>query len=128
MFAGASPPLTDRIPIPPASTFNINLSSADEATMLGLLGVPGRKTEKEKSFSTSVDVLEALASSHPLPATVLEYRSLSKLLSTYVESLPALVNPETGRVHASFNQTAAATGRHNSAKAPWAGPALSRTK
>jgi hypothetical protein len=45
MFAGASPPLTDRIPIPPTSTFNINLSSADEATMLGLLGVPGRKTE-----------------------------------------------------------------------------------
>jgi DNA polymerase I len=75
---------------------------------------PGRKTEKEKSFSTSVDVLEALTSSHPLPATVLEYRSLSKLLSTYVESLPALVNPETGRVHASFNQTAAATGRLSS--------------
>lgn len=45
MFAGASPPLTDRIPIPPASTFNPNLSSADEATMLRLLGVPGRKTQ-----------------------------------------------------------------------------------
>ena len=75
---------------------------------------PGRKTEKEKSFSTGVDVLESLASSHPLPAAVLEYRSLSKLLSTYVESLPNLVNPETGRVHASFNQTAAATGRLSS--------------
>ena len=75
---------------------------------------PGRKTEKEKSFSTGVDVLEGLASSHPLPAAILEYRSLSKLLSTYVESLPNLVNPETGRVHASFNQTTAATGRLSS--------------
>jgi D-alanyl-D-alanine carboxypeptidase len=45
MFSGASPPLTDRIPIPPASTFNVGLSSADEATMLRLLGIPGRKTE-----------------------------------------------------------------------------------
>jgi D-alanyl-D-alanine carboxypeptidase len=45
MFSGASPPLTDQIPIPPTSTFNVNLSSADEATMLRLLGVPGRKTE-----------------------------------------------------------------------------------
>jgi DNA polymerase-1 len=75
---------------------------------------PGRKTEKEKAFSTGMDVLESLASTHPLPAAVLEYRSLSKLLSTYVESLPNLVNPETGRVHASFNQTVAATGRLSS--------------
>jgi len=58
--------------------------------------------------------MESLANSHPLPAAVLEYRSLSKLLSTYVEALPDLVNPETGRVHASFNQTAAATGRLSS--------------
>jgi len=79
---------------------------------LGL--TPGRKTQKEKHFSTGMDVLEDLAGTHPLPATLLEYRSLSKLLSTYVEALPRLVNPGTGRVHASFNQTAAATGRLSS--------------
>jgi DNA polymerase-1 len=79
---------------------------------LGL--TPGRKTEKERHFSTGMDVLEDLAGFHPLPATILEYRSLSKLLSTYVEALPRLVNPETGRVHASFNQAAAATGRLSS--------------
>ena len=79
---------------------------------LGL--TPGRKTEKERVFSTGMDVLESLASSHPLPAAVLEYRRLSKLLSTYVDALPGLVNPETGRVHASFNQTTAVTGRLSS--------------
>ncbi len=79
---------------------------------LGL--TPGRKTEKERVFSTGVDVLESLASSHPLPAAVLEYRQLSKLLSTYVDALPGLVNSETGRVHASFNQTTAVTGRLSS--------------
>jgi DNA polymerase I len=96
-------------------TFNIQSPRQLGQILFQKLGLsPGRKTEKDKSFSTSVDVLEALALSHPLPAAVLEYRSLSKLLSTYVESLPALVNPETGRVHASFNQTAAATGRLSS--------------
>ncbi len=79
---------------------------------LGL--TPGRKTEKERVFSTGMDVLESLASAHPLPAAVLEYRQLSKLLSTYVDALPGMVNPETGRVHASFNQTTAVTGRLSS--------------
>ena len=79
---------------------------------LGL--TPGRKTEKERAFSTGMDVLESLAPSHPLPAAVLEYRQLAKLLSTYVEALPTLVNHETGRVHATFHQTIAATGRLSS--------------
>ena len=51
---------------------------------------------------------------HPLPAKILEYRALAKLLSTYVDALPALVHPETGRIHTSFNQTVAATGRLSS--------------
>jgi DNA polymerase-1 len=61
-----------------------------------------------------MDVLEDLAGTHPLPAAILDYRSLSKLLSTYVEALPRMVNLETGRVHASFNQAMAATGRLSS--------------
>ena len=95
--------------------FNIQSPRQLGQVLFERLGLsPGRKTAKEKTFSTGMDVLESLASSHPLPAAVLEYRSLSKLLSTYVESLPSLVNPETGRVHASFNQTTAATGRLSS--------------
>ena len=73
-----------------------------------------RKTAKSKAMSTSQEVLEALAAEHPLPAKVLQYRSLSKLKGTYVDALPLLINPETGRVHTSFNQTVAATGRLSS--------------
>jgi DNA polymerase I len=75
---------------------------------------PGRKTRKTRSFSTSVEILEELAPSHELPRAVLEYRSLQKLKSSFVDTLPALVNPETGRVHTSFNQAVAATGRLSS--------------
>lgn len=73
-----------------------------------------RKTAKSKAKSTSQEVLEALAAEHPLPAKVLRYRSLSKLKGTYLDALPLLINPETGRVHTSFNQTVAATGRLSS--------------
>ena len=58
-----------------------------------------------------MDVLEHLAQEHPLPAHLLDYRELTKLKSTYVDALPALVHPQTGRIHASFNQTITATGR-----------------
>ncbi len=61
--------------------------------------------------STDAEVLEELASLHPLPAKIIEYRQYAKLKGTYVDALPALVNPRTGRVHASFNQVVAATGR-----------------
>jgi DNA polymerase-1 len=61
-----------------------------------------------------VDALEALAGSHDLPRLVLDYRGLAKLKSTYVDALPTMVNPDTGRVHTSFNQTVAATGRLSS--------------
>ncbi len=64
--------------------------------------------------STDVSVLERLASEHPLPAEILEYRQLNKLRSTYVDALPRLVNPDTGRIHTSFNQTVTATGRLSS--------------
>jgi DNA polymerase I len=61
--------------------------------------------------STDVTVLEELAHQHPLPQAILEYRRLTKLKSTYVDTLPALIHPETGRVHTCFSQTTAATGR-----------------
>jgi len=65
-------------------------------------------------LSTDVDVLTRLAAVHPLPAKLLDYRALAKLKSTYVDALPASVNPRTGRLHTSFNQTVAATGRLSS--------------
>jgi DNA polymerase-1 len=64
--------------------------------------------------STDADVLEELARMHPLPAKIIEYRQYAKLKNTYVDALPQLVHPETGRVHASFNQGVAATGRLSS--------------
>lgn len=73
-----------------------------------------RRTAKGGARSTSVDVLEKLAEIHPVPRMVLEYRQLMKLKSTYIDALPAMVNPGTGRVHTSFNQTVAATGRLSS--------------
>lgn len=64
--------------------------------------------------STDADVLEELAQRHPLPARIIEYRQFAKLKSTYVDALPEMVNPDTGRVHASFHQAVAATGRLSS--------------
>jgi DNA polymerase I len=107
--------LEERIHALAGGRFNINSPLQLREVLFDRLKLrPGRKTEKERQYSTGMDVLEELAGSHPLPATILEYRSLSKLLSTYAEALPRLVHPETGRVHASFNQTAAATGRLSS--------------
>jgi DNA polymerase-1 len=73
-----------------------------------------RRTTKTRALSTSQEVLEELAAKHPLPRRVLDYRSLTKLKSTYVDALPQLIHPETGRVHTSYNQTVAATGRLSS--------------
>jgi DNA polymerase-1 len=71
-----------------------------------------RKTKT--GLSTDVDVLTKLAAEHALPAKILEYRQLAKLKSTYVDALPALIDPTTHRIHTSFNQTVAATGRLSS--------------
>ncbi|MBS3766442.1 DNA polymerase I, partial [Candidatus Bipolaricaulota bacterium] len=64
--------------------------------------------------STNANVLEELSDKHPLPEKLIEYRELSKTLNTYVKALPETINPETGRIHTSFNQTATATGRLSS--------------
>ena len=79
------------------------------------LGLPTqKKTKKKTGYSTDAAVLEQLAPSHELPAQVLRYRTLAKLKSTYADALLSLVNPHTGRVHTSFNQNVAATGRLSS--------------
>lgn len=72
----------------------------------------GKKTKE--GYSTDVDVLSSLARHHELPAEILAYRSISKLKSTYIDALPALVYPQTGRVHTSYNQAVTATGRLSS--------------
>jgi DNA polymerase I len=69
---------------------------------------------KTKQFITNEEILQRLAHKHPIVDKVLEYRGLKKLLSTYVEALPLLVDPKTGRIHTSFNQAVAATGRLSS--------------
>jgi DNA polymerase-1 len=93
--------------------FNIN-STQQLATVLfdRLKLSPVRKTKT--GFSTDVAVLETLRKEHPIVERMLDYRQLSKLKSTYVDALPKLIHSETGRVHTSFNQTVAATGRLSS--------------
>jgi DNA polymerase I len=73
------------------------------------------KYGKGRAISTAVDVLEGLAEEHPIARMVLDYRQLTKLKSTYVDTLPALINPSTGRLHTTFGQTGTATGRLSSA-------------
>ena len=75
---------------------------------------PGKKTGKTRSASTAADVLEELAVTHELPRLVLEWRALHKLKSTYIDALPLMIHPDTGRVHTCFNQAVAATGRLSS--------------
>lgn len=93
--------------------FNINSTKQLADILFKKLGLPVKKKTKTGP-STDVDVLEELAKEHQLPRELLEYRQLSKLKSTYVDALPRLINPETGRVHTSYNQTVAATGRLSS--------------
>ena len=93
--------------------FNIDSPKQLEAVLFDELGLkPVRKTKTGRS--TDANTLAALASEHPLAAKALEYRMLAKLKGTYIDAFPQLVNPTTGRVHASFNQAVTATGRLSS--------------
>lgn len=95
--------------------FNINSTQQLSEVLFEELKLPAkRKTAKKTGYSTDVRVLEELAKIHPLPSAILEYRQLTKLKSTYIDAIPELINSETGRVHTSFNQTVAATGRLSS--------------
>lgn len=94
-------------------TFNIDSPKQLAHILFEVLGLPkGKKTKT--GFSTNVEVLEKLAEISPFAARILEYRSLQKLKSTYIEALPAMINPVTGRIHTSFNQVVTATGRLSS--------------
>ena len=93
--------------------FNINSPKQLCAILFDKLKLPqGRKTKT--GYSTDVKVLEKLAAYHDLPAAIIAHRNLSKLKSTYVDSLLALIHLKTGRIHTSFNQTVTATGRLSS--------------
>ena len=93
--------------------FNIASNKQLADVLFGKLSLPvGRRTKTGPS--TDADTLEELAALHPVPAKIVEYRALAKLRGTYIDALPALVNPATGRLHTSFNQAVAATGRLSS--------------
>jgi len=96
--------------------FNINSTQQLSDVLFGKLGLPteGLKKTQAGTYSTAADVLEGLRGKHEIVDLILEQRQLSKLLSTYVDALPAMVNPRTGRVHTSYNQTGAETGRLSS--------------
>jgi len=96
--------------------FNINSPQQLGKVLFEKLELPApRPSGKRKGLSTAAGVLEGLAPEHPIAALVLDYRQLVKLKNTYVDTLPALIDPETGRLHTTFNQTGAATGRLSSA-------------
>jgi DNA polymerase-1 len=95
--------------------FNINSTQQLSHILFEKLGLPTKgKTAKKTGYSTDVRVLEELALIHPFPKLILDFRQLTKLKNTYIDAIPKLINPETGRVHTSFNQTITATGRLSS--------------
>ncbi len=95
--------------------FNINSPKQLGDVLFNKLNLPKPlKYGKGKTISTAVDVLEGLAAEHEVPRLVLDYRQLSKLKSTYVDALPALLNPVTRRLHTTFNMAGSATGRLSS--------------
>ncbi|MET0792253.1 MAG: DNA polymerase I [Polyangiaceae bacterium] len=94
-------------------TFNVNSPRQLETLLFDELGLkPLRRTKTARS--TDADTLEALADEHPLPKVILEIRQVSKLKGTYIDALPQLLNPSTGRIHTSWEQAVAATGRLSS--------------
>ncbi len=95
--------------------FNVNSPAQLAEILFDKLNLqpPGRRG-KAKERSTAADILEEMANQHTLPAKIIEYREIAKLKSTYVDALPKLIHPETGRLHTSFSQTGTATGRLSS--------------
>jgi DNA polymerase-1 len=94
-------------------TVNINSPQQLSDLLFNEIGLP--KTKRTKTgYSTDANSLEGLKGLHPVVDQILEYRQVSKLKSTYVDALPEMVNPDTGRVHTSYNQTGSATGRMSS--------------
>jgi DNA polymerase-1 len=94
----------------------LNLNSPKQLAVVlhERLGLPVLKRTRKGGISTDTDVLERLAVEHALPREIVRYRQLAKLKGTYVDTLPGLIHPETGRIHTSYNQTVTATGRLSS--------------
>ncbi|HEX6251036.1 MAG TPA: DNA polymerase I [Gemmatimonadaceae bacterium] len=113
-FAGEREAVERQIYETAGMEFNINSNLQLREVLFEKLGLPSRK-RTATGPSTDATVLQELADEgHAIPQLLMEYRELSKLESTYLDTLPALVNPRTGRIHTSFNQTVAATGRLSS--------------
>jgi DNA polymerase-1 len=91
--------------------FNIQSPKQIAEILFGKLELPVVKKTPSGAPSTDEEVLQKLAENYPLPARILDYRSLAKLQSTYIEKLPRMVNPKTGRVHTNYSQAVAVTGR-----------------
>ncbi|MCC6858987.1 MAG: DNA polymerase I [Bryobacterales bacterium] len=107
--------LTEEVHALAGRPFNLSSPQQLGKVLFEEMGLPAPvRYGKGKTISTAADVLEELAPSYPVVAKVLEYRQLTKLKGTYVDALPALINPATGRLHTSFNQAGAATGRLSS--------------
>ena len=94
--------------------FNLDSPKQLQAILFDKLGLPVHMKTPGGQPSTNEEALEAIRDAHPLPGLVLDYRLLAKLRSTYTEKLPAMINPRTGRVHTSYHQAVAATGRLSS--------------
>jgi len=93
--------------------FNINSTAQLQVILFEKLGL-SPLTKTKTGYSTGVDVLQRLSGEHELPRLILEYRSLDKLKNTYIDALPKLIHPRTGKVHTSYNQAVTATGRLSS--------------
>jgi DNA polymerase-1 len=98
--------------------FNVSSTQQLSKALFESLGLPTRGLRKTKSghYSTAADILARLENEHEVIGLILEHRQLGKLKSTYVDALPRLVNPQTGRIHTSFNQTGTVTGRLSSSE------------
>src|ERR1700719_2730463 len=95
--------------------FNVNSPTQLAEILFDKLNLqPSQRRGRVKGRSTAVEILEELSARHPLPRKIIEYREIAKLKSTYVDSLPKLVNPQTRRLHTSYSQTGTATGRLSS--------------
>jgi DNA polymerase-1 len=94
--------------------FNVDSPKQLQEILFGKLGIPVMRKTPTGQPSTAEDVLEELAATYPLPKLILEYRGMAKLKSTYTDNLPLQINPATGRIHTSYHQAVAATGRLSS--------------
>ena len=106
--------LRDEIWTMAGQEFNIDSPKQLGEILFDKMGLPGAEKTKTGQYATGEEILSKLEKEHPIAAKLLDYREMTKLKSTYVDSLPQLINSVTGRIHTTFNQTIAATGRLSS--------------